>query len=414
MLDGADVQPLADLDLQWRTAAADHAARARARQRAWLDDRIVGAQPADLRENLALPPQFFPRTRAWARQWLLDHPGRPRPGQATDADAVVASLYAYIGSAGYSYTLSPGVYEHDPIDEFWLDRRSGFCEHYATAFVVVLRAMGVPARVVTGYQGTDPQPVDGDYIVRQANAHAWAEYWNPERGWVRADPTAAVAPDRIERGRAIVPAPGFVGSAINTLSPGMLARLRTWRETMDNRWKDWVLGYNRNAQFDLLKKICVSSPDTDDLGRVLMIAISVAAVFGAGAAWWDSHRRTPGQRHTRRLASALRALQPHDVQVAAHESPGVVAAALRRRFGPGAEGLATRLDALERRRYGPATDAAAPDWRGLKTSARALAAALAREAPARGATPARASPGARARRARDTAPTQDRARGEAG
>ena len=390
VLDGADVQPLADLDLQWRTRRPI-TQRVRVRAIAWLDDRIVGAQAADLRENLALPPQFFPRTRAWARQWLHDHPGRPQPGQAIDVDGVVQSLYGYIGRGGFGYTLSPGAYEGDPVDEFWLDRKVGFCEHFATAFVVVLRAMGIPARLVTGYQGTDPDPVDGYYVVRQSNAHAWAEYWNPDRGWVRADPTAAVAPERIERGRAIQPGPGFVGNAIDSLSPGMVERMRTWRETLDNRWKDWVLGYNRNSQFDLLKKIGVSTPDSDDLGRVLMTVISVAALFGAGAAWWDSHRRTPGQRQTRRIASALRALQPHGVQVAAHESPGVVAASLRRRFGAAAEGLAARLEAMERQRYGPAGDAAAPDWRGVKAQAGALAVALAMAARASGVTPARAS-----------------------
>ncbi len=172
----------------------------------------------------------------------------------------------------------------------------------------------------------------------------------------------------------------------------MVERMRTWRETLDNRWKDWVLGYNRNTQFDLLKKIGVSTPDSDDLGRVLMTVISVAALFGAGAAWWDSRRRTPGQRQTRRLASALRTLQPHGVQVAAYQSPGVIAASLRRGFGATAEGLATRLDAMERQRYGPATDAAAPDWRGLEAQARALAAALAPPSRANGATTARSSP----------------------
>ncbi len=391
VLDGADVQPLPDLDLQWRTRRPI-TQRVRMRANAWLDDRIVGAQPADLRENLVLPPRFFPRTRAWALQWLRHHPGKPQPGGATDVDGVVASLYGYIGSSGFSYTLAPGAYEGDPVDEFWLDRKVGFCEHFATSFVVVLRAMGIPARLVTGYQGADAQPVDGYYVVRQSNAHAWVEYWNPARGWVRADPTAAVAPDRIERGRSIQPARGFVGNAIDSLSPGMVERLRTWRETMDNRWKEWVLGYNRTSQFDLLKKMGVSTPDSDDLGRVLMIVISAAAAFGAGAAWWDSHRRTPGQRHTRRLASALRALQPHGVHVAVHESPGVIATSLRRRFGTPAQDLARRLDALERRRYGPAADATTPDWGGLKAAARALASVLAQPASARDATPARASP----------------------
>ena len=152
------------------------------------------------------------------------------------------------------------------------------------------------------------------------------------------------------------------------------------------------MGYNRNAQFDLLKKAGFGTPDTDDLGRLLMIVISGAALVGTAMAWWDSHRRTPGQRAQRRLASALRALQGHGVQVAAHESPGVVAAALRRRFGADAEGLARRLDALERLRYGPPTGGATPDWDGVRAAARALAAVLASPARAGDATRVRASP----------------------
>jgi protein-glutamine gamma-glutamyltransferase len=386
VLDGSDVRPLADLDLQWRTRRPI-GQRVRLRAAAGLDDRLVGATPADLRENLRLPPQFFPRTRAWAQQWRHDH-----GGAAADPDAVVASLYRHIATSGFTYTLSPGAYEADPVDEFWLDRKVGFCEHFATAFVVVLRAMDIPARLVTGYQGVDAEPQDGWLIVRQSNAHAWVEYWNPRRGWVRADPTAAVAPDRIERGRALRPAAGFVGSAINAVSPGMIDRLRAWRETMDNRWKDWVLGYNRNAQFDLLKKAGFGTPDTDDLGRLLMIVVSAAALVGTAVAWWDSHRRTPGQRAQRRLARALRALQPHGVQVAPHESPGVVAAVLRRRFGPAAHDLAGRLDALERLRYGPEAGSTPPDWRAVRAAARALAAALAQAAPTRDASPAHAGP----------------------
>ena len=394
VLDGGDARPLPDLDLQWRTRRPI-GQRVHLRATAGLDDHIVGATPAELTENLRLPPQFFPRTRAWAQQWVIDHPPPGSSLAADNPDPMVESLYRYIGRSGFSYTLTPGAYEGDPVDEFWLDRKVGFCEHFATSFVVVLRAMGIPARLVTGYQGMDAQPEDGWYIVRQSNAHAWAEYWNPARGWVRADPTAAVSPDRVERGRAIRPAVGFMGSAIDTLSPGMLDRLRAWRETMDNRWKELVLGYNRNSQFDLLKKAGFSSPDSEDLGRLLTIVLSGAAIFGAGAAWWDAHRRTPGQRLARRLAAALKPLQPHGVQVAAHESPGVIAASLRRRFGDTAAELAGRLAAMERQRYGPSAGADPPagtDWRGVQASARALAAALAQDARRASAAPARASP----------------------
>ena len=391
VLDGGDARPLPDLDLQWRTRRPI-TQRLHLRATAGLDDHIVGATPADLRDNLRLPGQFHARTRAWAQQWLVDHPPPGRSLAADNPDPVVDGLFRYIGSAGFSYTLSPGAYEGDAVDEFWLDRKVGFCEHFATSFVVVLRAMGIPARLVTGYQGMDAQPEDGWFIVRQSNAHAWAEYWNPGRGWVRADPTAAVAPDRIDHGMAIRPASGLMGSAINSMSPGMLDRLRACRETMDNRWKELVLGYNRNAQFDLLKKAGFTSPDSEDLGRLLTIVISGAGIFGAGAAWWDAHRRTPGQRQTRRLTAALKPLQPHGVKVGAHESPGVVGAAMRRRFGPAADAVATRLADMERQRYGPSADSAAVDWRGLQASARALAAALAQDARRSRVTSARASP----------------------
>jgi len=386
VVDGSGVRPVADLDLQWRTRRPISQS-VRLRARAGLDDRIVGATPAELRADLRLPPHFFPRTRAWSQQWRRDH-----GGAGAEPDALVGSLYRYIGRTGFSYTLTPGAYEADPVDEFWLDRKVGFCEHFATAFTVVLRSMDIPARVVTGYQGVDARPEDGWLVVRQSNAHAWVEYWNPRRGWVRADPTAAVAPDRIERGQSLRPAPSFVGSAINAVSPGMIERLRAWRETMDNRWKDWVLGYNHNAQFDLLKKAGIDAPDANDLGRMLLIVISAAALLGTGAAWWDAHRRTPGQRAQRRLAQALRALQAHGVQVAPHESPGVAAAGLRRRFGPAADDLATRLDVLERLRYGPGGGNAPPDWRGVRGAARALAAALARRPRATEASAATASP----------------------
>ena len=142
-------------------------------------------------ESLELPAGFNPRTLAWARA-LRAEPARPRRRR----DRLRRAVLQHIRDAGFSYTLAPGDYGRDAIDEFWLDRKDGFCEHFAAAFVVVMRAAGVPARVVTGYQGADPTPVDGYYIVRQSYAHAWAEYWQPGRGWVRVDPTAAVAPDR--------------------------------------------------------------------------------------------------------------------------------------------------------------------------------------------------------------------------
>ena len=165
---------------------------------------VLGAPQRDgeLQESLDLPPGFNPRTVAWARAFRDDAARRgATPTQLADA------VLQHIRTQGFSYTLAPGDYGRDAVDEFWLDRKEGFCEHFASAFVVVMRAFGVPARIVTGYQGTDLPPVDGYYVVRQSSAHAWAEYWQPGVGWVRADPTGAVAPDRIGRSSRLAPPP---------------------------------------------------------------------------------------------------------------------------------------------------------------------------------------------------------------
>jgi transglutaminase-like putative cysteine protease len=396
-LDNAPIRVLPDLAGQWRTRSPI-AQRVRLSGNAWFDATMdADASVRELRRDLALPPGAHPRTRAWAAQWATDHASADG---RRDADALVGSLYRFIRTAGFSYTLTPGTYEGDAVDEFWLDRRAGFCEHFATAFATVLRAMGVPARVVTGYQGADALPVDGYIVVRQSNAHAWVEYWMPRRGWVRADPTAAVAPERIERGRTMRPPPGVVGEALMAVSPTLLDRLRRLRETVDGRWNEWVLGFNQTTQFDLMKRLGIATPDPGDLGHAMILLVVAGALVGAVAAWRDARRRTPGQRLADALAASLRPLAPHGVRVAAHVSPGGVAADLRRRFGAEAQPLAALLDALERRRYGPPGGLGAPGHlepaadephAGAVVPARAAAAGRARGGAARPARAAAAS-----------------------
>jgi transglutaminase-like putative cysteine protease len=121
----------------------------------------------------------------------------PHAGAAELSKAVLARFR----TQHYRYTLEPPLLGRDAVDEFLFGSKAGFCEHYAGAYVVLMRAMGVAARVVTGYQGGELNPVDGYYTVRQSDAHAWAEIWTSAAGWQRVDPTAAVAPERIERNR---------------------------------------------------------------------------------------------------------------------------------------------------------------------------------------------------------------------
>ena len=151
----------------------------------------------------------------------------------------------------------------------------------------------VPARIVTGYQGADPQPADGYWVVRQSNAHAWAEYWQDGQGWLRADPTAAVAPDRILRSTALRPAPGLVMGTLDSMSPGLRLQLRRWLETWDNRWNQWVLGYGRQQQFQLLRQagldVRYALPREGALAWLDCWAISRHALNPALAHAWINH-----------------------------------------------------------------------------------------------------------------------------
>lgn len=330
-------------DLQWQTERPV-AERLRFEAAAWLLHRHGPRQltPA-LREYLALPPEYNPRTLQWAAALR----GQPELAQA-DARTLVAALLAHVRSADFSYTLEPGSYGKHAVDEFWLDRRLGFCEHFAASMVVVLRAMDVPARVVTGYQGTDASPADGYYIVRNSNAHAWVEYWQPGQGWLRADPTAAVAPERIVRGTSLTPRPGLVAGAIGSVSPQLLARMRSLLEAANNRWNQWVMNYSRGQQFKLLESLGVNAPSWHDLAYALIALLCAGSLAAAGWALWDRHRQDPWQRLQRRVRERLALLQ---VAVQPHEPPRTRAQRVREQLGRAGEALAQQLEALDRQRY---------------------------------------------------------------
>jgi transglutaminase-like putative cysteine protease len=349
-----EVEPIENLpvtrrdDLSWRT---QRAVTERLRLTAVAHTRFQHGplkRGDELREFVQLPTGYNPRTIAWAHQ-LMNRPDLAR----ADSGALARAVLQHIAGDGFSYTLAPGVYgetnSRATVDEFWLDRKLGFCEHFAAAFVVVMRAMDVPARVVTGYQGTDPVPLDGFYIVRQSSAHAWAEYWQEGIGWVRADPTAAVAPDRISRSTRLAPQPGLVAGALGSMSPQLLAQLRDAWESVNNRWNQWVLNYSRGQQLDLLKNLGFNSPSWEDLALLLIGTLSTLALLGAGWAWWDRHRQDPWQRQARQLRAAL---QRVGLAALPHDTPRGLAAAVEARFGPRGAPLAALLRTFDAQRYG--------------------------------------------------------------
>jgi transglutaminase-like putative cysteine protease len=250
--------------------------RMRYTQRAW-PEAIAGINeaPRQLRDALALPRDGNPRARAVGAAWRAQYGGDDAAILAAAEDLFLKQLLVY--------TLNPPLLGPDMVDEFLFDSKRGFCEHFAAAFVFVLRAAGVPARVVAGYQGGEVNPVDGYLVVRQYDAHAWAEAWIAGRGWVRIDPTAISAPSRISSNfAAAVPA----GEALPFLARSDLAWIRELRYRLDavtNGWNQWVLGYNPQRQRDLLASLGLSEPDWRSMTAVL--SVLCGAVMLGLTAW---------------------------------------------------------------------------------------------------------------------------------
>ncbi|KAB7619761.1 DUF3488 and DUF4129 domain-containing transglutaminase family protein [Alkalilimnicola sp. S0819] len=275
------------------------------RMHSWLDYRLApSAAERHLDRYRELPPGAHPQARALAGQWRA---------QSDNDGQIVRLAEQWFRQREFHYTLTPPRLPDDPVDEFLFDTRRGFCEHYAGAFAVLMRAAGVPARIVTGYQGGEPHP-SGDYmIVRQSDAHAWAEVWLEGRGWVRVDPTGFVAPDRVEWGLGEALGAGEPVPAMARGDGGLLRRFRLQLDLLDNRWNQWVIAYGPRLQRQLLGRVGL-----DDWRRM---AGALALLLGGtllllGLYLLHERRRQPRdpslrlyQRYCRKLARG--GLPPH-------------------------------------------------------------------------------------------------------
>lgn len=298
---------------------------------------------AVLPNYLELPAGFNPRTLELARALRAD-PALAAGGPT----ALVNAALRRLRTGGYLYTLEPGAYGEHTADEFWFDRKQGFCEHIASAFVVLMRAMDIPSRIVTGYQGGDLNPVDGFWAVRQSDAHAWAEVWLAGRGWVRVDPTASVAPARTGAFQRLQPSRGALASAFDAVTPNVSASMRAAWEALNNAWNQRVLNYTQSKQLDLLKNLGFESPSWEDLSYVLIAIMVLVALVGAGVALWDRSQHDPWLRL---LARARKRLLAAGVELPATSAPRQMATAVTSRFGAGAQPLAQWLLQLELQRY---------------------------------------------------------------
>ncbi len=302
------------------------------------------SQKVQLQDYVELPAGFNPRTMQWAADL------RREPALATAGAAVLSErVLDRLSTGGYRYTLEPGTYGQHTADEFWFDRKLGFCEHIASAYVIAMRALDVPARVVTGYQGGQVNSVDGAFTVRQSDAHAWAEIWVQGAGWVRVDPTSVVAPERTGSFQRLSPPPTVLGGAVAAVvSPDLARQMRAVWEAMNNAWNQRILNYTQSRQLDLLKNIGFDTPSWEHLGYLLAGLLVIAGVAGAIWSWWSHHEHDPWLRTLKRTRKSL-----GELGVASHagSTPRELAREAEIRFGDPAKPLAKALLALESLRY---------------------------------------------------------------
>lgn len=256
-----------------------------------IDERMVL-----LRQSLELPADSNPRIRDLAARW--------RAEAGSDAE-VLALAQNFFLRQRLTYTLEPPLLGRNAADEFLFDTRQGFCEHFANAFAIAMRAAGIPARVVTGYQGGERNPVDGYWTVHQYDAHAWTEVWIAGKGWVRVDPTAISAPNRVEMNLAASVGAGDTLPFMVRTGVAWLQDLRFRWDAITNAWNQWVLGYTPDRQRDLLTRLGMASPDWQKM-TILLTALSALAM-AVLAAWTlrQRLRQDPASRLWQRLCHRL-------------------------------------------------------------------------------------------------------------
>jgi protein-glutamine gamma-glutamyltransferase len=216
----------------------------------------------ELTLSLQLTEGENPKTFALAKTW-----------QNLNPELKINQALQMFRQQNFIYTLRPPLLRDNPIDAFLFNTRKGFCEHYATSFVYLMRAAGVPARIVTGYQGGELNPNGNYLIVRQSDAHAWAEVWLENKGWVRIDPTAAVAPERVEQGisEALRDSDELPLLARNSFP--LLKKAFLNFDSINNGWNQWVLGYDDKKQMEFLNNLTGKKLGLSDLVFGMMGAI---------------------------------------------------------------------------------------------------------------------------------------------
>lgn len=292
--------------------------------------RLQTELPQALRQQtLELPESGNSQARNLGREWARRY---------NSPEQIIEAGMRLFNQQAFYYTLGAPPLGDEPVDEFLFDTRQGFCEHYASAFAYLMRAAGIPARIITGYLGTEYNPIGNYHIVRQSNAHAWVEVWLEGRGWVRQDPTGAVAPDRIEQGiDAALETSGDTGSEGLLDWRRLMLQFELGRDAVNALWDAWVLAYGPERQVEILARLGLQDANWRNMATTM--GILMVLLLSLHYAWiaWQARALAPDapsryyRRFCQRLARTGINREPHEGPVdfgerVARERPDLAAA----------------------------------------------------------------------------------------
>ncbi len=271
-----------------------------------LDYRTDDIRRHEMINALSLPEGVNRKTVALGQEWMSGGGSHPQ---------IVARALSYYRNNDFYYSRQPPLLDVDPVDDFLFNTRRGFCEHYATSFVTLMRAAGVPARVVTGYQGGESNNLGNYLIVRQSNAHAWAEVWLDESGWTRVDPTSNIPVERVEDA---IDSQRFVTTDLlnavaqnkqfNLFTRSFLRMRQVW-DSVNHGWNQWVLGFDREQQDRLLRALGVKDMSWQNLLAILVaLMVSLVAAISAIVLLRRPRQSDPLQRYYQRFCRKLERL----------------------------------------------------------------------------------------------------------
>ncbi len=294
------------------------------------------------------PTSVNPRARAWAEEQMRSVNGDPVK--------YAQILLRHINNKNFVYTTRPPTIARNVVDGFWFDTQRGFCEHYAGAFVFLMRAAGVPARVVTGYLGGEMNTQNNTLVVRQSEAHAWTEVLL-EGQWRRIDPTAIIAPNRIERSLSeALPADERAGAALQEWP--LLGAMRDAWDATQFAYTSWLIGYDRAQQLQAMAKLGLEGMHP---GQWIAIAISALAISATALValylWREKRSARPTDEVERLWLTFIRRIGKSKIAIPAHATPREVAQSVARARPTYADAVHAFTLAVEKTRYSPERDA---------------------------------------------------------